>query len=145
MASHSVFVICSEDDKEKVSDLIKGIKGISKDNLFPLSKSQTELADQSKDKILKCDVFVCCLSPNSSQLLFNIVKFARCVAGKKINVYFINLDETDQYLNKMESESYSKYEKIFPKEIEYSSDIGIQNFFKTNRITSFSDLKKVNF
>ncbi len=90
------------------------------------------------------------LSSNSSPLLFNIVKFARCVARKKINTYFI---EPDGFLTTKEKQCFLEYEKKQktskkpkPKIIEYSSDIGIRNFFKykTRIITSISDIEEVS-
>ena len=77
MASNNVFVIYSKSDQTKVSDLIKDISNVT---LFPLNQRQTQIDEADNSKILKCNVFVCFLSTKSSELLFNIVKFARCVA-----------------------------------------------------------------
>jgi hypothetical protein len=139
MASNNVFVIYSESDQGKVSKLIKDIRNVTP---FPLDQIRTQIDEADKSKILKCGVFLCFLSSNSSPLLFNIVKFARCVARKKINAYFI---EPDGFLKTKEELSFSNY-KESPKKIEYSSDIGIQNFFKykTNIITSISDIEEVS-
>jgi len=119
---HNVFVIYSESDKTEVEDLIKDIN--KKDNNvtpFSLNQRQTQIDEEDKNKILKCDVFVCFLSRNSSPLLFNIVKFTRCVARKEINTYFI---EPDGFLKTKEEQSFLDY-KANPKIIKYtSSDIG---------------------
>jgi len=155
MASYNVFVIYSESDQTKVSDLIKDIRNVT---LFPLNQGHTQINEEDKNKILECSVFLCFLSSNSSPLLFNIVKFARCVARKKINTYFI---ERDGFLTTKEKQCFLEYEKnqkeyeknpkktpkpIKPKIIEYSSDIGIQNFFnyKTRIIESISDIEEVS-
>jgi len=139
MESNNVFVIYCENDKTKVDDLIKDISNVTP---FSLNQGQTQINEEDKNKILKCDVFVCCLSRHSSELLFNIVKFARCVARKKINTYFI---ESDGFLKTKEEQSLSDY-KVNPKIIEQSSGIGIQNFFKdkTIIIKSMSDIGEVS-
>jgi len=123
MASNNVFVIFSESDKTEVEDLIKDIS-----NVTQFSLNQDQIDESTKNDILKCNVFVCCLSNNSSQLLFNIVKFARCVARKEINTYYIDFIEPEELFG----------ERKTKEEL---------NFFrsKTNRISSFSDLIKVNF
>jgi len=140
MAFNNVFVIYCKSDETKVSPLISGISNVA---LFPLDQSQTQINEADKSIILKCNVFVCFLSSKSSPLLFNIVKFARCVARKKINTYFI---EPDGFLTTKEKQSFSNYEASKPKNIEYSSDIGIQNFFKykTRIIASISDIEEVS-
>jgi len=123
MASNNVFVVYSESDKTEVEDLIKEIS-----NVTPFSLNQDQIDESTKNDILKCDVFVCCLSRNSSELLFNIVKFARCVARKEINTYYIGFIGPEVLFEKRKSK-----EEL--------------NFFisKTNPISSFSDLIKVNF
>ena len=118
MASNNVFIIYSKTDQIKVSSLINGISNVTP---FPLDQSQTQIDESTKSIILKCSVFVCCLSINSSQLLFNVVKFARCVARKKINTYFI---DSNEFLKKQEEQSFFKY--------------------KTRKINSISDLEMVN-
>ncbi len=146
MASNNVFVIFSESDKTEVEDLIKDIN--KKDNNvtpFSLSQRQTQIDEEDKNKILKCDVFVCFLSRNSSPLLFNIVKFTRCVARKEINAYFIN--ESDVFLKTKEEKSFLEYKNSkHPKEIKNSSYIGINNFFKykTRIIKSMRYIREVS-
>ncbi len=126
MASYNVFVIYFESDQTKVSALIKDIRNVT---LFPLNQGHTQINEEDKNKILECSVFLCFLSSNSSPLLFNIVKFARCVARKKINAHFIN--ESDVFLKTKEEQNFLEYEKEVkksknekklnkPKIIEYS-------------------------
>jgi len=82
----SYFVIYSEDDENKVFDLTQGINN---DNFKSLKQNEDQIDEPTKSLIIKCNFFVCFLSKNSSQLLLDIAKFARCIARKKVNVYLI--------------------------------------------------------
>jgi len=142
---HNVFVIYCKRDTKEVSDLIKDISNVTR---YPLDQDQMlteEELNLTKSSILNCKVFVCCLSKNSSPLLFNIVKFARCVARKEINAYFIN--ESDVFLKTKEEKSFLEYKNSkHPKEIKNSSYIGINNFFKykTRIIKSMRYIREVS-
>jgi len=119
MESNNVFIIYSKSDQTKVSPLINGISSVT---AFPLDKSQTQIDESTKSIILKCSVFVCCLSINSSQLLFDVVKFARCVARKEINAYFI---DPNGFLKKQEEQSFFKYKTREINSISYLEMVSI--------------------
>ncbi len=165
METNNVLIIYSQIDEANILPLINDIHNVTR---FPLDQSRDQLDEPTKSIILKCNIFVCCLSTNCSQLFLDIVKFAHYVARKEINAYYIQPDKFDDFLKDKEVEGFSKAEKAKAEKAEAErrkkkskstnnlvihdfliSDLGIQNFFndKTNinRITSLSDLKKVNF
>jgi len=79
------FVIYSEKDKEKVLELIGNIIVTQ----ISLNQNQDQIDEETKKQIIECNVFVCFLSENSSKLLLDVAKFARCIARKKIYWHFI--------------------------------------------------------
>ncbi len=93
----SYFVICFKSDEKIVSDLTRSIKSVF---LKTFDQNQKQIDDETKLRIIECKSFVCCLSKNSSQLLLDIAKFARCIARKEIYMHFIGpqriLNDEDQ-------------------------------------------------
>ncbi len=81
----SYFVIYSESDEGEVLKLIGDIKVTR----ISLKENQDQIDEETKKQIIKCNVFVCFLSKNSSQLLLDIAKFARREA-KEVWAYFIS-------------------------------------------------------
>jgi len=82
----SYVVIYSKSDEKEVLDLTQGINNVT---LKSFDQNQNQVDEPTKSLIIDCNFFVCCLSKNSSQLLLDIAKFARCIARKEIYMHFI--------------------------------------------------------
>jgi len=106
----SYFVIYSENDKEKVEDLTRSINNVT---LESFDKDQDQINELTKKSIIDCDFFVCCLSENSSQLLLNIAKFARCIARKEVWAYFIPNCDQKEFLKDEELRFFDQNSKTF--------------------------------
>jgi len=111
----SYFVIYSESDEGEVLKLIGDIKVTR----ISLKENQDQIDEETKKQIIKCNVFVCFLSKNSSQLLLDVAKFARCIARKKIYWHFISgkgsckmKDEEKSFFDEPKTNKFQSFEKI---------------------------------
>ncbi len=113
----SYFVIYSENDKKKVEDLTRSIN-----NVTLKSFDQNQIDDETKRLIIECKFFICCLSKNSSQLLLDIAKFARCIARKEIYTHFIGPE------NNLNNEDRSFFDQTTRKSIKDIVQIKVKLF-----------------
>ena len=114
----SYFVIYSKSDEEEVLGLTRDIKNVTRKSL---DQNQDQIDEPTKLLIIKCSVFVCFLTKNSSQLLLNLAKFARCIARKKIYRHFIGEEE---FLND-EEQSFFEQKTIKFESIENIEQVKI--------------------
>ena len=139
----SYFVIYSENDKEKVEDLTTGLtRGINNVTLKSFNKDQDQINELTKKSIIDCDFFVCCLSKNSSQLLLNIAKFARCIARKEVWAYFIPNCDQKEFLKDEELRFFDQKSNIF-ESIENIKEVKI--FLMHSLIFTFTQITGLYF
>jgi hypothetical protein len=111
-----VFFLYSKDDETniKLKDLIQDIK--QNQNFIFTQNNGFQLDDKTKEIILESDIFICCLSKKFYDLkLIDIVKFANCIARKRINTIYLE-NEKEQFLAKVEDQSFFRC-----KTVEFSS------------------------
>jgi hypothetical protein len=100
------FIVYSEDDQKNNTKLNGFIQDIKQNpNLKVTEKNKVQLDDnnnvtlddRSKQNILECDIFLCCLSLKFCESnLIDIVKFAHCIARKTINTFYLE-DEKELF------------------------------------------------
>ena len=147
------FIVYSEDDQKtntQLYDFIQDIKQNSSLKVTEKSKVQLDdnnnvtLDDRSKQNILECDIFICCLSKNFyNSKLTDVVKFAYSIARKKINTLY--LENEEELFKEMEDQISLLKEKDRREEESFLLKIN-QSFFrlKTVEYSSIDQIQKVN-
>ena len=147
------FIVYSEDDQKTntlLYDFIQDIKHNSSLKVTEKSKVQLDdnnnvtLDDRSKQNILECDIFICCLSKNFyNSKLTDVVKFAYSIARKKINTLY--LENEEELFKEMEDQISLLKEKDRREEESFLLKIN-QSFFrlKTVEYSSIDQIQKVN-
>ena len=147
------FIVYSEDDQKtntQLYDFIQDIKQNSSLKVTEKSKVQLDdnnnvtLDDRSKQNILECDIFICCLSKNFyNSKLTDVVKFAYSIARKKINTLYLE-NELELFIE-MEDQIFLLKEKDRREEESFLLKIN-QSFFrlKTVEYSSIDQIQKVN-
>jgi len=147
-----VFIVYSEDDQKNNTQLYDFIQDIKQNsNLKVTEKNKVQLDDnnnvkldeKSKQNILKCGIFICCLSKNFyNSKLTDIVKFAYSIARKKINTLY--LENEKKLFKEMNDQILLLEEKNRAKE-SFLLEIN-QSFFrlKTVEYSSIDQIQKVN-
>ena len=108
----NVFLLFSKDDETntELKGLIQNVENI--EHLKITQKNDFRLDDTTKQNILDCDIFICCLSRKfSDSKLIDTVKFASYIARKKINTFYIDND-IEQYLQQKEDQSFFEYRTV---------------------------------
>jgi hypothetical protein len=112
--ARNVFLLYSKDDEthtklNELNQILNETKHLTQKNAF-------QLDENTKQSILECDIFICCLSKKFSESkLIDIVKFAYCIARKGINTLYLEPDK-ELFLEKLEDQSFFRL-----KTVEYSS------------------------
>jgi len=146
------FIVYSEDDQKNNTQLngfIQDIKQnpdliITETNKVQLDENNNvKLDDKSKQNILECDMFICCLSKNFyNSKLTDVVKFAYSIARKKI--YTLYLENEKELLKEMEDHNLLLEETDRLKE-SFLLEINQSFFrFKTVEYSSIGQIQKVN-
>ena len=146
------FIVYSEDDQKnntKLNGFIQDIKQnpnliITEKNKVLDENNNVTLDDRSKQNILECDIFICCLSLKFYESnLIDIVKFAHCIARKTINSFY--LENGEELFRKMEDQISLLKEKDRREEESFLLKIN-QSFFrlKTVEYSSIDQIQKVN-
>ena len=146
-------IVYSEDDQKtntQLYDFIQDIKQNSSLKVTEKSKVQLDdnnnvtLDDRSKQNILECDIFICCLSKNFyNSKLTDVVKFAYSIARKKINTLY--LENEKELFKEMEDQISLLKEKDRREKESFLLKIN-QSFFrlKTVEYSSIDQIQKVN-
>ena len=112
MMARNVLLLYFKGDETKLSDLIQEVSKIK----HLTRKNDSQLDENTKQSILECDIFICCLSKEFSESkMVDIVKFAYCIARKRINTIYLEKDKV-LFLAKVEDQSFFRL-----KTVEYSS------------------------
>jgi hypothetical protein len=146
------FIVYSEDDQKnntKLNGFIQDIKQnpnliITEKNKVLDENNNVTLDDRSKQNILECDIFICCLSKNFyNSKLTDVVKFAYSIARKKINTLY--LENEKELFKEMEDQISLLKEKDRREEESFLLKIN-QSFFrlKTVEYSSIDQIQKVN-
>jgi len=117
------FAIYSKSEENTVQNIVLNLPNDIKNSLT-LKPIEYQFDEQTKSDIIECKVFICFLSPSSSQLLLDIAKFALCIARKEINAYFM-----------IDSEKFYKSRE----KVERNDDI---SFFKL-KTTIFNSIENI--
>ena len=146
------FIVYSEDDQKtntQLYDFIQDIKQNSSLKVTEKSKVQLDdnnnvtLDDRSKQNILECDIFICCLSKNFyNSKLTDVVKFAYSIARKKINTLY--LENEEELFKEMEDQISLLKEKDRREEESFLLKINQSLFTKTVEYSSIDQIQKVN-
>ena len=146
------FIVYSEDDQKtntQLYDFIQDIKQNSSLKVTEKSKVQLDdnnnvtLDDRSKQNILECDIFICCLSKNFyNSKLTDVVKFAYSIARKKINTLY--LENEKELFKEMEDQISLLKEKDRREEESFLLKINQSLFTKTVEYSSIDQIQKVN-
>ena len=95
----NVFLVFSKDDETitELKDLIQNVENI--EHLKITQKNDFQLDDTTKQNILDCDIFICCLSKKFFESkLIDTVKFAYCIARKQINTFHLDKEELEEMM-----------------------------------------------
>ena len=107
----NVFLLFSKDDETnpELKGLIQNVENIQHLNV---TQKNDELDDRTKQNILDCDIFICCLSRKfSDSKLIDTVKFASYIARRKINAFYLN-NNIKRCLPKMEDQRFFEYRTV---------------------------------
>ena len=132
--ARNVFLLYSKDDEthtklNELNQILNETKHLTQKNAF-------QLDENTKQSILECDIFICCLSKKFSESkLIDIVKFAHCIARKGINTLYLEPDK-ELFLEKLEDQSFFRL-----KTVEYSSFGQIEKVKKIFFIYTTENLK----
>ena len=147
------FIVYSEDDQKnntKLNGFIQDIKQNANLKVTEKNKVQLDdnnnvtLDDRSKQNILECDIFICCLSKNFyNSKLTDVVKFAYSIARKKINTLYL---ENEKELFKEMEDQISLLKEKDRREGESLLLKINQSFFRFNTVeySSIDQIQKVN-
>ncbi len=111
MKKNVFLVFCKDDEKNtELKDLIQNVENI--EHLKITQKNDFQLDDTTKQNILDCDIFICCVSRKfSDSNLINTIKFASYIARKKINTFYID-NNIKRCLPKVEYQSFFEYRTV---------------------------------
>ena len=154
----NVFLVFSKDDETitELKGLIQNVENI--EHLKITQKNDFQLDDTTKQNILDCDIFICCLSKKFFESkLIDTVKFAYCIARKQINTF--HLEDKEKLEEMMRNNIQKMEEKILllkKKDRLEDKDKRLlkecilleanHNFFRLKTIEySIDQIKKVNF
>jgi hypothetical protein len=147
--SNGVFLLYSKDDinNKKLEELMKDIK--QDQNMIIKQNNDFQWDNTTKQTILDCDIFICCLSRKfHDSKLIDAVKFAYCIARKQINTFHLEekeeLEEMQEQilLLKKKDPLQDKDKKLLKESILLEVN---QKFFKLKTIEYSSiDQKKVS-
>ena len=109
-----VFILYSTKDKNEIWTYWRNyLSG----NATLTEHRSDEINDNIKNKILECDIFIFCLSKNAPEARINIVKFARSIARKEVNVVYLDAQQQTYENKKVEDLSFLK-DKTKPYQID---------------------------
>ena len=92
--SNGVFLLYSKDDinNKELEELMIDIK--QDQNMIIKQNNDFQWDNTTKQTILVCDIFICCLSKKFFESkLIDMVKFTYCIARKKINTIYLEYKE----------------------------------------------------
>jgi len=152
----NVFLVFSKDDETitELKDLIQNVENI--EHLKITQKNDFQLDDTTKQNILDCDIFICCLSKKFFESkLIDTVKFAYCIARKQINTFHLDKEELEEMMRnniqKMEEQILllKKKDRLEDKDKRLLKECFLleanHNFFRLKTIEySIDQIKKVN-
>ena len=153
----NVFLLFSKDDETntELKDLIQNVENI--EHLKITQKNDFQLDDTTKQNILDCDIFICCLSKKFFESkLIDTVKFAYCIARKQINTFHLeDKEELEEMMRnniqKMEEQILllKKKDRLEDKDKRLLKECILleanHNFFRLKTIEySIDQIKKVN-
>ena len=153
----NVFLVFSKDDETitELKDLIQNVENI--EHLKITQKNDFQLDDTTKQNILDCDIFICCLSKKFFESkLIDTVKFAYCIARKQINTFHLEDKEKLEEMmrnniQKMEEQILllKKKDRLEDKDKRLLKECILleanHNFFRLKTIEySIDQIKKVN-
>jgi hypothetical protein len=107
--TRKVFLLYSKDDENipKLESLKQNIK--QNINLILTQQNVVQLDNPTKQIILDCDIFICCLSIKFyDSKLIDAVKFAYCIARKQINTFHLE-DKLEEMMRNNIKKSMNKF------------------------------------
>ena len=108
----NVFLLFSKDDETntELKGLIQNVENI--EHLKITQKNDFRLDDTTKQNILDCDIFICCLSRKfSDSKLIDTVKFASYIARRKINAFYLD-NSIKRCMPKVKDQSFFEYRTV---------------------------------
>jgi hypothetical protein len=108
----NVFLLFSKYDEKntELKGLIQNVENI--EHLKITQKNDFQLDDTTKQNILDCDIFICCLSRKfSDSKLIDTVKFASYIARSKINAFYLD-NNIKRCLPKVEDQRFFEYRTV---------------------------------
>jgi hypothetical protein len=108
----NVFLLFSKDDETNTE--LKGlIQNVENFEHFKITqKDYFRLDDTTKQNILDCDIFICCLSRKfSDSKLIDTVKFASYITRRKINAFYLD-NNIKRCLPKVEDQRFFEYRTV---------------------------------